>query len=183
MTEIPATKPRLVRDLMKVGVPTCPLDTPIAVLARHMLDQKLEGVVVLDGRGHGAGMVTVDDLVAAYALEDHGGITAEQVMRVEIPQVPPHIPLAAAAQIMRDRGVRVLFMMHHAGGIEYPAAMLTATHLMRHIGMVDGEDLSDLGIHAARKSPVDLFRERIEAARRSALSRSSGNAQGGQSEF
>lgn len=71
--------------------------------------------------------------------------------------VPPDIPLTAAAQMMRDRGVRVLFMMHHAGGIEYPAAMLTASHLMRHIAMIDEEDLRDLGIHAAGKSPVELF--------------------------
>lgn len=182
MTEIPAATPRLVRDLMKVGVPTCPLDTPITVLARYMLDQNIEGVIVLDSRGHGAGMVTVDDLVTAYAWDDHTSTTAEQVMRVEIPQVPPDIPLAAAAQIMRDLGVRVLFMMHHAGGIEYPAAMLTATHLMRHIGMTESDDLSDLGIYAARKSPIELFRERIEAARKSSLERLGGNTSGVQRE-
>lgn len=73
----------LVRDLMAIGVKTCPTDTPI----RGIVDMLLEGVVVLDEEGHGVGVVTQDELVKAYA-------------RHEVLQIPPDVPLKTAAQLM-----------------------------------------------------------------------------------
>lgn len=160
--------PRLVRDLMTVGVPTCSLETSITDLTELMLAEELEGVVVLDHQGHAAGVVTRDELVAAYCRDDCQSRQAAEVMRADVPQIPPDIPLSAAAQIMQDLGVRVLFLMHHAAGIEYPAAYLTYRHLMRHLCAKEGGDLSDLGIKAARKSPMELFVERRDLARRKA---------------
>ncbi len=79
-------------------------------------------------------------------------------MREGVPQVPPDIPLTAAAQIMQDQGVRALFLMHHAGGIEYPAAMLSlTTHLLRHLAAKDDDELRDLGIHADRAGAAGTF--------------------------
>ncbi len=111
----------LVRDLMSVGVATCPPDAPIAEIARFLLDKQVEGMVVLDSEGHAIGVVTQDELVQAYTRHDRSGLTAEDVMQDRVPEIPPDIPLAAAAQLMRDQGVRVLFLMHHVGGIAYPA--------------------------------------------------------------
>lgn len=168
MREETPSSPRLVRELMTVGVTTCPLATPIPELTRIMLAEELEAVIVLDERGHAAGVVSWDELVLAYAAGDYGAKTAEVVMRADVPQVPPDIPLAAAAQIMRDLKTRAVFMMHHAGGIEYPAAILTYWHLLRQMAMREANDLSDLGIDAARKPPLELFKERRDAARQQA---------------
>lgn len=168
MNEDAEASPRLVRDLMTVGVPTCPLHTAAADLTGLMLEKQFEGVIVLDELGHAAGVVTWDELVAAYADEGYQQATAADIMRADVPQVPPDIPLTAAAQIMRDWGVRILFMMHHAGGINYPAAMLSYRHLLRHIAGKEPEDLRDLGIRAARKTPVEMFIERRDAARAAA---------------
>ncbi len=57
---------RLVRDLMTVGVPTCAPDTPITAVARLLLDDDFEAVIVLDAEGHAAGMISQDELVRAY---------------------------------------------------------------------------------------------------------------------
>ena len=166
------TKPKLVRDLMSVGVPTCALDDSIVELTRWFLEKDIEGAVVLDDLGNGAGVVTRDELVQAYARGDYEQLTAENIMRVEVPQVPPDIPLTAAAQIMQDLGVRVLFMNHHAGGIQYPAAFLTYKHLLRHLCAQSEEELRDLGIKAERESPIETFiRRREEARRRARLKR------------
>ena len=43
------TTRKLVRDLMTVGVPTCPPTTPLVDLTRLMLEKNWEAVVVLDG--------------------------------------------------------------------------------------------------------------------------------------
>jgi CBS domain-containing protein len=157
-----------VRDLMAVGVATCPPETPIVDVARLLLEKHLEGIVVLDAEGHAVGSISQDELVQAYARDDCRSLTAEDVMRDSVQQIPPDVPLTVAAQIMRDRGVRVVFLMHHAGGIQYPAASLSYTHLLRHLAARSNEELQDLGVAAARKTPLESFIEKRDAARRRA---------------
>jgi hypothetical protein len=83
-----------------------------------------------------------------------------------VPHAPADIPLTAAAQLMLDRGVRVLYMMHHAGGIEYPAALISYQHILRLMGARSSDELHDLGVRAARQSPLEAFIQRREEARR-----------------
>jgi CBS domain-containing protein len=159
---------QLVRDLMTVGVPTCPPDTPVVEVARWLLDADLEAVIVLDAEGHAAGMISQDELIRAYTRGATDHLTAGDILREDIPEVPPDIPLSAAAQIMQDQRVRVFFLMHHSDGIHYPAAMLTYRHLLRHLTASNHEDLKDLGIRAEREAPLAAFIKRREAARRRA---------------
>lgn len=167
MNEDLLSPPRLVRDLMSVGVPTCALDDPVVELTRWFLEKDIEGVVVLDENGHGAGVITHNELVKAYARGAYEDLTAEDILLAEVPQVPPDIPLTVAAQIMQDQGLRILFLNHHAGGISYPAAYITYKHVLRHLGARDVSDLRDLGIQAERESPIEIFiRRRDEALRR-----------------
>ena len=165
------TSPKLVRDLMTVGVVTCPPETPISEVARLLLDGDLEGVVVLDQEGNGVGVVTQDDLVRAYSRHDVQSQTAEDVMQDGMIVIPPDIPLAAAAQLMQDKGTRVVFLTHNASGIIYPAAMLSYRHFLRHLAAQSSEDLRDLGIAAERQLPVEMFIRKRDAARRQAESR------------
>jgi predicted transcriptional regulator len=160
------TERSLVRDLMTVGVTTCSPDTPIVEVTRLLLERDLEGVVVLDLEGHAVGVVSRDELVRAYARDDCRDLTAEEVMRDGVPQIPPDIPLTAAAQLMQDLGVRVVFLMHHAGGIEWPAATLSYKHLLRHLAAQEEDELSDLGIAAARQTPLETFIQKRDDARR-----------------
>ena len=161
------TTPKLVRDLMSVGVPTCTPGDSVVELTRWFLEKDVEGAVVLDENGHGAGVVSRNELARAYARGDWQTLTAEEVMRPGMPQVPPDIPLTAAAQIMQDLNTRIIYITHHAGGIEYPAAYLTYNHLLRHLAAQDETELKDLGIKAERESPIETFtRRRDEALRR-----------------
>ena len=69
--EMNQSERKLVRDLMTVGVPTCPPHTPIVDLTRLMLEKNWEAVVVLDGEeGHAIGVVGQDELMKAYERED-----------------------------------------------------------------------------------------------------------------
>lgn len=162
------TETLLVRDLMRVGVATCGPDTNIIDLTRLMLAEDLESMIVLDAEGHAAGTVSRDDLVRAYGQPECCNLAAEAIMTDGVPQVPPDIPITAAAQIMRDTGIRAVFMMHNAGGITYPAAVLTYKHILRHLCATSEDDLRDLGIKAARQSPIQTFMEKRDKARRRA---------------
>jgi len=161
------TSPKLVRDLMTVGVLTCAPDSPLVELAQVMLDKSCEAVVVMQD-GHALGVVGEDELVRAFDQADLRQLVAEDVLREGVPQVPPDIPLAVAAQLMQDLGVRTLFLMHHSGGVEYPAAQISYRHLLRFLAAHDEDDLRDLGMHAERQSPLETFIQRRDAARRDA---------------
>ena len=160
------TDVRLVRDLMTVGVPTCPADTLITEVARLILQEEWESIVVLNDEGHAVGVVSQDELVGAYAADSARPLTAEEIMHEGVPEIPPDIPLTAAAQIMQDQKVRALFLMHHSDGISYPAAMLSYRHLLRHLAAQDQIELKDLGVRAERESPLETFIRRRDAARR-----------------
>lgn len=159
----------LVRDLMTVGVPTCPPATPAADVARLLLDKDYEAVIVLDVEGQAVGVVGREELVRAFADGGLEGKTAEQIMHEGVPQIPPDIPLAAAAHLMADQKLRAFFLMHNAGGIIYPAALITYKHFIRLIAARSDDELSDLGIAAARQAPLDVFIEKRDATRRQSL--------------
>ena len=123
--------PKLVRDLMHIGVTTCQADTPLVEAVRILLGQGLESCIVLDQNSHAVGVLGRREAVAAYGRSgassgDVHSLTVADAMQPEILTVPPDIPATAAAQIMLDRDVRELYLMHHGGGRSWPAA---DTHL------------------------------------------------------
>jgi predicted transcriptional regulator len=164
MTDSTTKPPFLVRDLMTVGVFTCTPDTPIKSIARTLLERDLEEMVVLE-EGHNIGVVGQDELARVYSREDWESLNAEDVMRPGVSTIPSDIPIATAANLMHDQGVRVLYLTHHAGGIEYPAAYISYRHLIRHLAAQDNNELKDLGIKAQRQSPIDIFIQRRDDAR------------------
>jgi CBS domain-containing protein len=153
---------------MTVGVHTCGPETPVVDLARLMLENGLEAVVVLE-EGNALGTVTQQELVRAYSAANTTGLTASEIMQEGVPQVPPDIPLKTAAQLMLDRGLRAIFLMLQSAGIEYPAAVLTFQHLLRHLVARSPGELRDLGINADRQSPLASFIQRRDAARKKTL--------------
>ena len=80
--------PTLVRDLMTVGVVTCNPQTTIPEIAQMLLNHDLDEVIVLD-EGKALGVVGQDELVAAFSRDAYKDITALEVMREGVPQVPP----------------------------------------------------------------------------------------------
>jgi CBS domain-containing protein len=156
---------RLVRDLMTIGVPTCPVGTPVGDIARLLVNAGQEAIVILNPEGHAVGVVSQDELVRAYAYENWKTLSADAIMREELVDVPPEIPITAAAQIMLDLGARVVYSMHNSDGIRYPAAMLSYQHVLRHMGATTADELADLGIRARRQSPIDVFKTKRDAAR------------------
>jgi CBS domain-containing protein len=154
------------RDLITIGVDSCSPETNICELAQYMVDKGMEAFVVLDENNHAVGYVSQFELIAAFSRGAYYNLAAEDVMADGLPQVPADIPAVAAVQIMMDQGLRVLFVTHHAGGIEYPAAVITYNHILKYLANGEGGRAKDVGIKAERKSPVEMFIERRDAARK-----------------
>jgi predicted transcriptional regulator len=158
----------LVRDLMTVGVPTCKVTTPVVDVARFLIQNNAEEMVVLGDEGEGVGVCGYNELVNVYERENVRELTAEDVMSEGVPELPSDITLNLAAQLMKDKGIRVAYMNHNSAGIIYPAASISYKHLVRHLAAKDESELKDLGIKAERKSPLEVFIERRDEARKQA---------------
>jgi CBS domain-containing protein len=156
--------PQLVRELMTVGVFTCTPDTLIVDIAKILLDKNLEALVVME-EGNAIGVVGQDELVKALSNPDWKTLTAEAVMQEEIVQLPADLSLDIASQMMHDKKVRAIFLMHNAGGVIYPAGTLTYRHLLRLQAAKEVQELKDMGFNAERQSPLESFIQRRDAAR------------------
>ena len=160
--------PKLVRDLMTVGVPTCKNTTPVVDVANFLIKNNVEELVVLGEEGEGIGVCGYRELVNAYERDDIRELTAEDVMSEGVPELPSDITLKLAAQLMKDKNIRVAYMNHNSAGIIYPAALISYKHLVRHLAAKDEKELKDLGFDAERRSPLEQFIERRDEARRQA---------------
>jgi len=147
----------LVRDVMRIGVPTCKPEDPIELLAQQMIDQGWSALVVMDEDGDARGWINDHMLAAAYvrAATDQ---TAQDIMEEHVPDAPADIPLGAAVQLMADLGVDHLFFMHNAGGKSWPASVLNRRDVVKALAGPDY--IKTQGMHAARPTPMDLFRQR-----------------------
>lgn len=155
----PLFAPLLARDVMRIGVPMCKLDDDVIQLARRMVEQGWAAVVVMGDDGDARGWINEGMLAQAYAAGEHAADwVAADVMDEDIPEAPADIPLAATVRLMADLAVDHLFFMHHAGGQRWPASMLNLRDVVRTLA--GPEYIRDQGMHAARPSPMDLFRQR-----------------------
>ena len=153
---------------MTVGVATCKNTTGVVEIARFLVKNNVEEMVVLGEEGEGVGVCGYKELVQAYERENVRELTAEDVMSEGVPELPSDIPLTLAAQLLRDKNIRVAYMNHNSAGIIYPAASISYKHLVRQLAAEDESELKDLGIYAERKSPLEQFIERREEARKQA---------------
>lgn len=117
--------PLLVRDVMTIGVPVCQDTETGGVVAARLAAQRppAQVVVALDEAGLAYGWATAADLAA------HPAQPVSAILDEAIPQVPPDIPAAAAAQLMRDRGVTHAFLMHAWPGEPRPAAVIALSEI------------------------------------------------------
>lgn len=157
------SQPLLIRDVMRIGVPTCKLADSLAHITALMIDGGHTAVIVLDEEADTRGWVNEHMLATAYvraaaAPEDASEIAIQDVMDEDVPECASDLPLAAAVGIMADLGVDHLFFLHHAGGRNWPASVLSLRDVVK--ALAGPEYLKNQGMHAARPTPLDLFRQR-----------------------
>ena len=168
-------EPLLVRDVMRIGVPTCKETDPLHKVAALLLDKATTALIVLDDDGDTRGWISETHLAHAYQRIAHTiegaesaaashGLTAADIMNEKVAECPSDIPVAAAGQLMSDMGVDHLFMLHHAGGRAWPASVLSLRDLVRVLA--GPEFYRNQGAAAPRPTPLDLFRQRYGLANR-----------------
>jgi CBS domain-containing protein len=122
---------KLVRDLMKIGVPTCETDTRLKQVAEIMARDNVDAVIVMDEYG-ACGVVSQTDLVKAFP-RNWELLTAKEVMTERIVAITPDTAAIAAAHMMIDEKVHQVFIMHEHPGPSRPSAVITMRAVVREI--------------------------------------------------
>ncbi len=122
---------RLVRDIMKIGVPTCTRDMKLTQVAQIMARENADAVIVMDEYGS-CGVLSASDLAGAFS-RNYALISAGDVMTEKIISIDPETPLTTAANLMQEERVHQLFLMHEHPGPSRPAAVITERAIVREM--------------------------------------------------
>ncbi|MGQ9584696.1 MAG: CBS domain-containing protein [Anaerolineae bacterium] len=128
-----------VRDVMKRGVPTCQLDTPLVQVARQMLRPNADAVVVVNEMGEVCGIISRTDLVRQHTQSHWATMRAEDVMTPSVFTIIPDIPVSAAAQLMLDNQIHQLVILHARPAPQRPVGILTMRDVIQHMVEALGE--------------------------------------------
>ena len=120
---------KAVRDVMRRGVLTCQLNTPVAEIVRQMVDNKIDAAVVVDVDGEAVGMITELEVMRAY-VEELGELKAEHIMQPKAQVVAPDTLVIEAVHIMLDRQVRHLVIKGEPLR-EVPVGIISAMDIVR----------------------------------------------------
>jgi CBS domain-containing protein len=114
----PAFDQACVADVIRLGVISCPANTPLEQVAETMATQRVHAVVVAGTRidpVHGEqlvwGFLSDRDLVHAARAGDIKGVQAGDVASTEAPTVDVRTPLAEALRIMDEHSVSHLVVV------------------------------------------------------------------------
>lgn len=128
-----------VSDVMHHGVIACPVETSVEDAIALMQSNRIHALVVVDGPGYLAGIVSQTDLLRAW----QGGSSYEGVMRGPVSEVMtrsvvtcmPEMELDRAVQLLnRHRIHRLVVVEERNDGRFWPVGILSMSDLVRTMG-------------------------------------------------
>jgi CBS domain-containing protein len=146
-----------VSDGMHRGVLTCPLDAPLAAVARMMATRRIHCVVVQGGDGTRAGegrlwgVVSDRDLLEAIADGDVGHATAGGTVRSPAVTVSREETLIEAARLMSSTGLTHLVVVDED---ERPVGVLSTLDLAAALGGESPKD--DAAVNVEQLMTTDV---------------------------
>ncbi|WP_416839504.1 cyclic nucleotide-binding/CBS domain-containing protein [Haloferax sp. DFSO52] len=98
----------LVKEIAQTDVITVDVETPLLEVARTMRTERVGSVVVVDGKGVVAGVLTDRDIViyGVAGNRDVGDLVANDIFSTNVFSVPPDAGVTEVVDMMHDEGVR-----------------------------------------------------------------------------
>lgn len=129
---------QLVRDAMHVGVISCPVETIVADAMALINRYRIHAVVITEGPGHLAGILSQTDLLRAWK----DGAAYEQVMQGPVANIMTRSVITCMPDMELDRAIRLLNRNHihrlvvveeRNDGRVWPTGILSMSDVVRHI--------------------------------------------------
>lgn len=134
---------RLVGDIMHRGVITCSRETPVQDVAQQMTQQDVSALVVVDGDGNLAGLISRTDLVNARLYEQYWkhwrGLTAGHIMVTDVVSVHTNDTVQHASRLMMERKIHRVVVVEDAETGKKPIGVLSITDLVRDLAASEDE--------------------------------------------
>ncbi len=140
-----------VADAMHPGVVTCPLDTPLRVVAQMMAAHRIHCVIVLDSgltnspASGFCGVISDLDLVEAASAGDLDELTARDSCLSAVLTVTPDETLSRAAQLIAENEVTHLVVVEPVSA--QPLGVLSTLDLARALSASTGQVPLALPLH------------------------------------
>lgn len=133
-----------VLEAKRYGIYSCPTNATLLAVAQRLVEEDISCLVVVDGEGYLAGLISHTDLVRA-AMEDTewDSEPATRYMSPHVITVPEDATLAQVGELLLDHCIHRVVVVRAAGdGHQLPVAVVSSSDLIYH--MVKGrEDRSD----------------------------------------
>lgn len=128
---------KTVKDVMHMGLVTCPVYTPIPAVARLMIKLDVSAIAVTDEDGLLAGLIARTDLTVLYGFQDMWPhLVAEQAMVSKVATIAPDELATKAAQIMTERKYHRLIVTEMNGqGKKKPVGVVSMTDIVRDMAL------------------------------------------------
>jgi crotonyl-CoA carboxylase/reductase len=127
-----------VRDIMHHGVISCPAETSVEEAVHTMQERRIHAIVVVDGPGYLAGIVSQTDLMTAW----QDGSTYEKVMHGPVSEVMTKSVVSCMPEMDLDRAIKLLNRNHihrlvvveeRNDGRFWPVGILSMTDIVRFL--------------------------------------------------
>jgi CBS domain-containing protein len=127
-----AKEERLVDQVMHRGILDCQPGTPVAEVARRMVENDVSALIVTDEQGYLAGVVSRTDLVTLRAFEEYWAeLTAEHAMVQQVVTISPQASLSKACRLIVERKIHRLVVVENEGDQLRPVGVLSQTDIVR----------------------------------------------------
>lgn len=126
------SKEKLVRDVMKRGVITVALDTPVSKIAGILVEEDISGVAVTAPDYEVVGVVSEIDIIKVFD-RNWNDLTAEDIMSSFVRAIDPETTIKNAASIMKDLNIHRLLILSLNPAYGVPVGILTARDILTEI--------------------------------------------------
>lgn len=127
-----------VRDIMHYGIISCPAETSAEEALRIMNQNRIHAIVVVDGPGYLAGIVSQTDLMKSWQSgSDYTKVMHAPVSEIMTPSVVscmPDIELSRAIKLLNSNKIhRLVVVEERNDGRFWPIGILSMTDIVRHL--------------------------------------------------
>ena len=136
-----------VQDVMHSGVISCPSETPVEEAIHLMQSNRIHALVVVEGPGYLAGVVSQTDLLRAWQDGSHYEQTmrgpVSQVMTTSVVSCMPDMELGRAIKLLNRHHIQRLVVVEERNdGRFWPIGILSLSDLVR--AMDPSESLAEV---------------------------------------
>ena len=118
----------------RIGVVSCKTGTTLGEAARCMVEEDISALVVVDGEGCLAGIITRTDLLRAHAEhEAWADRTVAEYMNPDVVTIGLHAALAEVEKLLLDLHIHRVVAVRPEGDKLRPMAVISAADLVYHM--------------------------------------------------